>query len=282
MLQRLQASRRAALTDLARGRVGLPPRNEWETYARLARTVGKLARYQPGTFRFPWGTFRFVDGPSLQYQYLEIFVEGGYDFACPEHAPLILDCGGNVGLSVVRFKQCYPRSRIVVYEADPAVAEVLQANVSALNLQDVDVRAAAVWREAGTVSFEAEGADGGRVGAGAGRTVPALRLADEISDPVALLKLDIEGAEFAVLQDLCESGGMRQVQRVVCEVHSRPYTDEKVEDLLAALRSSGFTVGFQHARSAPDLTGTRVLTPFPAVPDGKSLLHLYAWRAGGV
>jgi FkbM family methyltransferase len=279
-LERLRQSRRVAqLSDYARGRFGLPPRGELESYARLSRTVGNAPRYQPGLFEFPFGPFRYLDGPSLQFQYLEIFVERGYDFECAEEAPLIVDCGGNVGLSVVRFKQQYPRSRVVVFEADPAVAEVLKANVTVLHLQGVEVRAEAVWHQAGAVPFLSDGADSGRVADGA-RQVPAARLADEITEPVALLKMDIEGAEYAVLRDLCESGKIQQVRRLICEVHSRADGGDDLPGLLSALQRSGFLVSFSHARSAPDLPGRAVPTPFSALPDGKCLLHLYAWQAG--
>ena len=91
--------------------LGVPPRDEKETFARLSWNVRRQPRYTDGHFQFPFGDLRYVDALVLKYQYREIFIQRGYDFACSHDSPLILDCGGNIGLSVVWFKQRYPQSR---------------------------------------------------------------------------------------------------------------------------------------------------------------------------
>jgi FkbM family methyltransferase len=221
-----------------------------------------------------------VDASVLRYQYREIFIERGYDFACSHSSPLIVDCGGNIGLSVVWFKQRYPQSRVTVFEADPSIAAVLASNINVLQLKDVEIVQAAVWNQTGTVSFAAGGADAGRIHDRAGhREVRSIRLADFITEPVDLLKLDIEGAEYSVVSDLYGTGKIRLVNRLICEIHSRPEDRDQIAALLSALVESGFKISFNHARSAPDLRGDAEPTPFAAVPDGKCLLHLYAWRS---
>jgi len=54
-------------------------------------------------------------------------------------APLIFDCGANIGLATLYFKNLYLGARIVAFEADPETAAVLRENVSANHLQDVSV-----------------------------------------------------------------------------------------------------------------------------------------------
>ena len=112
--------------------MGVPPRDEKETFARLSWNVRRQPRYTDGHFQFPFGDLRYVDALVLKYQYREIFIGRGYDFACSHDSPLILDCGGNIGLSVVWFKQRYPKSRVMVFEADPSIAEVLKSNMAVL------------------------------------------------------------------------------------------------------------------------------------------------------
>ena len=125
----------------------------------------------------------------------------------------------------------------------------------------------------------AEGSDGGRVHEEpTSCQVRAIRLADRITEPVDLLKVDIEGAEYEVLPDLCETGRMQFVNRVVCEMHVRAGYHEKLGEVLSALAQSGLQTSINFARSAADLPGNAEPTPFPAVPDGKCLLHIYAWR----
>ncbi|PYP86067.1 MAG: hypothetical protein DMF61_14630 [Blastocatellia bacterium AA13] len=263
----------------ARHTFGLKPRSERETDVRLARFTAREQRYRPGRFSFPFGPISYVDGPSLRYQFQEIFVQKCYDFNTAETAPVIIDCGGNVGMSVIRFKQLYPEATVTVIEADPEIAAVLRRNISSLNLTHVSVINAAAWNRDGEVSFNAEHADGGRVDESqSSNRVMAIRLADLINEPVDMLKMDIEGAEYSVIRDLCQSGKVGLVRRLACEIHGRDDKNDRLGDLLSILTAAGLRLTFNFARSAPDMPGNDVPTPFSAVPDGKYLLHLYAWR----
>jgi FkbM family methyltransferase len=263
----------------ARHLIGAPPRDAKETLARLSWIARRQPRYTAGHFQFSFGDLRYRDALVLKYQYREIFVERDYDFVCSHDAPVILDCGGHIGLSVIWFKQRYPQSRVTVFEADPTTAEVLASNTNVVKLKDVEIIQAAVWNQSGIVSFANDGADAGRIDNRAGQQeVRSVRLADFIREPVDLLKLDIEGAEYSVVSDLSESGKIQLVRRLICEIHSRPEDRDQIAALLSALVQSGFKISFNHARSAPDLRGDAEPTPFVAVPDGKCLLHLYAWR----
>jgi FkbM family methyltransferase len=264
----------------AKNLIGIAPRDERETFARLSWNVGRQPRHTDGHFQFPFGDLRYVDALVLKYQYREIFIQRGYDFACSHDSPLILDCGGNIGLSVVWFKQRYPKSRVTVFEADPSIAEIPTSNMAALKLRNVEIVQAAVWNQTGTVAFAADGPDAGRIKVRDGhREVRSVRLADFVTDPVDLLKLDIEGAEYSVVSDLYVTGKLHLVNRLICEIHSRPEERHQIADLLSALVEGGFKFSFNHARSAPDLCGDAEVTPFASVPDGKCLLHLYAWRS---
>ena len=246
---------------------------------RLRRLARSLPRRSPGEFAFPFGRVAYVDAASLRSQYAELFVQQQYDFECGHEAPFIIDCGGNIGMSVIRFKQRYPKSTIVTFEADPAIAAVLAKNVSNFGLTDVTVVNAAAWIASGSVSFAIDGADSGRlVGSGDGELISAVRLADYVDRPVDLLKMDIEGAEFDVLADLSESGALGKVERLIVEVHCGKAGWHRVAELIDALQRNAFVLCIQYACCAPHLHLERIPSPFSAVPDGKCLLHLYAWR----
>jgi len=248
-------------------------------YTRLIWRSTRLPRYTPGVLRFPFGMLRYVDAPSLRSQYQEIFLEREYDFSSTEPAPLILDCGANIGLSAIRFKQQHPRSHVVAFEADPAIAAVLHDNLTRLGFADVAIVRAAVWDRNGTVSFAADRADGGRMTEQAtGQHVRATRLADYINRSVALLKIDIEGAEYDVLRDLCASEKIAYVQRIMCEFHGSADSAQQMGELLSLLHRYGFRYTFTYARAAPDLPGAPEPTPFVPLHDGKYLLRMYAWQ----
>ena len=70
-------------------------------------------RRVPGAFRFPFGPVRYMDAGVMLSLYREIFLDRGYEVAGLGDAPVILDCGGNIGMSVIWFKQRYPRARII-------------------------------------------------------------------------------------------------------------------------------------------------------------------------
>lgn len=250
------------------------------TYARLIATVAQQPRYTPGSFSFPFGTVQYVDGASLCGQYLELFVQREYDFVCTHTAPRIFDCGANVGMSVIAFKQRYPHSHITAFEADPTIAATLRTNLENLNLMaGVTVVQAAVWDRQGNVSFAANRADSGRISDQTDAfSVPSVRLTDYITEPVDLLKLDIEGAEYAVLHDLCNTGKIAHVQRIICEFHGWSSINNQTGRVLDALSQAGFMLTFTYARSASDLPGNAEPTPFPSVRDGKYLLRVYAWK----
>lgn len=260
----------------ARHALGRPPRSDREAVAQLARLAARRPRHLAGEVKLPFGGLHFVDALSLRWQYEEIVVDGRYDFTSTSPSPRIVDCGANVGLSVHRFKSLYPASTVVALEADASIAEVLRENVRRLGHQDVKVVAAAAWTEDGFVGFRKDGGDSGRIDPSAA-PVPAVRLASLIDRPVDLLKMDIEGAEFAVVRDLAGSGALGRVRRLICEVHASS-DNGCLQELLALLRGSGMLCSVGAARSAPDLPGRAEPTPFTAQVDGRYLLQLYAWR----
>lgn len=260
----------------------LTPTSDQEAYYRLCLLSSSMPRYQPGTIFLPFGWLHFVDALSLQYQFLEIFLQRSYDFEAERSDPLVFDCGGNIGLSVIWFKLRYPQSRIVVFEADPAIAEVLEDNLDRLGFKEgIKVVHAAVWTKNGKIRFFSNGTDSGTVDRQKGdKLVDAVRLADLITEHVDLLKLDVEGAEYEVIRDLCETGKIKLVHRMICEIHGRSRGDQmRLAKMLSALTNHDFDFTFNHARCAPDLPGEAKPTPFSAAPDGKFLLHLYAWQA---
>jgi len=244
------------------------------------RLLDPVKREASGTFLFPWGRFEYLSAGNLLAQYREIFVLQQYAFECEKIAPVIVDCGGNVGMSAVWFKQRYPRSTVFVYEADPLIAQILTRNVTRLGLSDVIVKPFGVWTSSGTMGFQRRGPDAGSLANNAECLVNTVRLADCLPEHVDLLKMDIEGGEFEVLRDLHESSALMRVKRLVLECHVTEEVTDAFIHLLAMLRESGmsFVIGSAHPKRR--LGDHAILTPFSGVQGGQFLLELYAWRAG--
>lgn len=250
-------------------------------YARLYVKAMASKSHTVGQFSFPFGVVRYVDIQSLPFIYHEIFVDRVYSTLGLGDRPNILDCGGNIGLSTVAFKQQYPGATITVFEADPRIAGFLDDNVRGLGYADVTVVHAAVTSSPGTAAFLEDGAIGGRItGEVSKGTVPitTVRLSDYIRAPVDLLKLDIEGAEFEVVDDLCATGKISLVRNLVCEVHGTGAVPDPVPRLWASLSQAGFLVSANEAFGIDEKTDHRSKPPFLLLPSAHFRMLLYAWR----
>lgn len=213
------------------------------TFLRLLYRYGQQPRFQPQQAVQCNGLrLQLVDGPSFVWQYQEIFRDEIYRFPPGDAGRelLIYDCGANIGCSALWFFRHYANARIVAFEADAEVFACLQHNILANGAADrVLCRQQAVWVHDDGVNFAADGADGGSI-AGGGRPVPSVRLARllQAEQHVDLLKLDIEGAETAVIVD-CASV-LDRVQHLFIEYHARPGSPQTLAELLQVLQQQGF------------------------------------------
>ncbi len=216
-----------------------------------------------------------VDGKSVVYQFKDIFVDQIYRFDAGTLAPLILDCGANVGLSCLYFKQLYPRAKIVAFEADRKIVRHLETNLAKNDAADVRVLHKACWVHDKGVQFEADGADGGHItqGQAGPDSIPSIRLRDMIAKmpSISLLKMDIEGAETEVLLDCRDV--LSRVEHLFFEFHSREHQPQRLDELLTLLQDAGYRYCIQDIvpRSSPFVHRT-------LHGDFDMLLNVFAYR----
>ncbi len=274
--------RRARRTAGAIRRRLFPPPElaAWQRARHLAETV---PRFTPGTIRMMEYDIQYSDLMSFCPQWQDIFVKRALDFHTSSPAPRVLDCGANVGLASLFFKRRYPQARVTAYEADPALFSMLDRNLKTNGAGDVQTVHAALWTSTGHLTFQCEGSDSGMIAilpgavAGESRTVPSLRLRDIIAaGPVDLLKLDIEGAEDAVLAD-CEPV-LDRVRAIVMDLHEFDPAVRIEPRVLARLTRLGFTYAVDDFVAQPwrqPVAGAD--SPFP----GRALIWsmtVRAWR----
>jgi FkbM family methyltransferase len=245
-----------------------------EILASLAQTIESYPRRVPGELSLEGRPLRYADLRSFYYQCRQVFAERLYDFE-PGAAPSrILDCGAHIGIASLFFASRFPGVAIEAFEADPVIAQMAAANLAAFGFNNVKVEAKAVWINNSEVLFSSSSDDAGFAGSGS-NAVPAVRLRDLVlAAPVDLLKLDIEGGEFAVLAD-CENS-LSQVKRIVVEVHQ--LRDEgQVGSLLSILERAGFRYTFTDLHSATWMP-TGHAPPFSACKSDRYIFTVYAWR----
>jgi FkbM family methyltransferase len=256
----------------------MSPSSGHEVMASLRALQRRLGPASQGVFRFAWGDLEYTKLGAVIAQFEEIFVQRQYAFSSKTTSPVIVDCGGNIGLSAIWFKQAYPDSRLTVYEADPRLHNMLQRNLQRAGVTDIAVHHRAVWTEDTWVSFDDAGDDAGRIDSTGRLKVPAIDLVHELPARVDLLKMDIEGSEYVVLDRLCQTGAIDRVARLVCEFH---VTRERTGDLLSTLgrlKEAGMELSMTaHLTS---WTGSaRLASPFHVVDQNNVFMIVYAWHA---
>lgn len=227
--------------------------------------------------RLPWGNVEYGTLDVLVPQLEELFVRRLYSLRSYRAAPVIVDCGGNIGLSAIWFKQAYPDAKLTVYEADPSLAAVLDRNAKRAGFDDILVKNRAVWTASGEVQFAVTGSDTGKIVADGTTRVLAIDLATELPETVDLLKMDIEGAEFPVLRHLCHTRAIERVRNLVCELHvTRERTDDLI-DILRMLRVEGMELSMT-AGVGPWIGLAERSAPFETIDRSNVFMILYAWR----
>jgi FkbM family methyltransferase len=232
----------------------------------------------------PCGPYRvrINDGPNFYMLCKDLFVRKLYHFEAATAEPRILDCGGNIGMSVLYFKQVYPGSRIVVFEPDPAIFPYLDDNVRHNQLDGVEVKHAALGKTEGTLAFYSDGlygsclAEHAPAGIPNGWTrydVPCVRLSTYLNEPVDMLKMNIEGAERDVINEC--AGVLRNVREIVIEYHHLPGLPRTLHEILSTLHEQGFEYLINDFDSE---TNPGVKAPFELTPESRYFLLIYARR----
>jgi FkbM family methyltransferase len=201
-----------------------------------------LPRYQPTTTTLLGKEIEIVDACSFLGGYYEIFEKKIYQFKAACEQPLIVDCGANIGLSVFFFKTLYPDSKIIAFEPDPQIFNVLQTNIFKLGLTNVELHQKAVWIEEKFIKFCVEGGYSGRIPKPGDENnmvqVKTARLKDLLYSQIDFLKIDIEGAETEVIRDCQEQ--LVNVDHLFIEYHSHQQEKQSLHELLTIVHDAGF------------------------------------------
>jgi len=200
--------------------------------------ISKLGRLKIGETNLIHPNFRFADSESFIYQFNEIFRNDVLNFKTNETNPIILDCGSNIGVSICYFKSIFPSSKIIAFEPDSAIFSILEHNTHNFDRANLSIHNKAVWTEETNLSFQPDGADGGRLLNKGEQSVITIRLSDYLQTKVNMLKIDIEGAEKFVLPSIAEN--LKNVEHLFLELHIKEEEPELLENTCRLLREQRF------------------------------------------
>jgi FkbM family methyltransferase len=179
---------------------------------------------------------------SFLFQHQEIFADEFYYFETQEKQPVILDCGANIGMSVLYFKELYPAAHVIAFEAEPSIAALLRNNLNSNAIQGVEIIDKAVWINEEGILFGSEDADSSSIYSEnkAQNRVPSVRLRNYLAahQQIDFLKIDIEGAEIEVLEDCRDALG--HVKNLFVEFHSYIGHPQSLASVIKIFEENGF------------------------------------------
>ena len=199
--------------------------------------------FTKGQVDFFGKAFLFSHGPSFIHSVEELFEEEVYKFTADVENPYIIDCGANIGLSVIYFKKLFPKSKIIAFEPDENIFKLLEENILNNDFRDVILKKQAVWTEDTTLNFFSEGALAGSTVVDFGNknnviNVNAIDLKKYLSKPVDFLKIDIEGAENRLIFNI--EPVLKNVKNLFLEYHGILNEPQNLGEILNLLKRCGF------------------------------------------
>lgn len=181
----------------------------------------------------------------------EIFKDEIYNFHSDNNSPVILDCGSNIGLSLIYFKLKYPKSIIYAFEPDPAIFNVLKNNVAFHNFSDVTIFNKAVSDNNGTMTFFVCNKKTGYIPVGSiyKNTYATDEILVESIDigefifklnKIDFCKIDIEGGESLMLNSMIHSDSITNISNFIVEYHKWVNQTYKLNDFIETFKNHGF------------------------------------------
>ncbi len=209
---------------------------------------GEEARFFAGNY----GQWRYIRGFSDESGVNEGRILGMLmDVLGP--GDTVYDVGANIGIhSVFLAKRVGPSGRVISFEPDPAIADILEGHVRLNGLDNVTVVRMAlgareylgelfVDRKIGMGSTSLVPAEG-KSHSGTARVVRGDGIVAELGLPAPrAIKIDVEGYEIAALEGLRETLRDPGCLYLCCEIHPTLLPDKRTEsDVLRMIEDAGF------------------------------------------
>jgi len=238
-----------------------------EAHQQIITRFGYNNDSGPGQMNVLGWDIEYVCGPALANFIDALLIRRLNDFFPDNTSPTIIDCGANIGFSVLNYQRQFPDAHIIAFEPDPDFLPVLRRNLSRNGAENVVVVEAAVWVEDGESQWYCEGIDGSQLisndqGEQKSVTVRTMDFANFLSLPVDLVKLDIEGSEYRVVNRLFSQGKLGLIKNMIIECHIDQSTISLFGKMLEELHQAGFQVGINSMGRWVDLIRQPEILPY--------------------
>ncbi|MFC2080839.1 FkbM family methyltransferase [Bacteroidota bacterium] len=238
--------------------------------------IQRIKRFSFGqTSKLFTNSVYFADSLSFIWQYNEIFQEEIYKFKNINPNPVIIDCGANIGLSIIFFKINYPNSHVIAFEPNPKIFKICEKNIASFGIENVELYNFALANREDKLLLNCEDADGSFLTENISIdtvTVKSVRLSNYINTKIELLKIDIEGAEYQVIKEV--ESKLELVSNIFIEYHSRFDKNQELHLILDILSKQGYRYY---------ITGTGIINSSPFIKrdlynNYDNFLNIHAYR----
>ncbi|MFI5250965.1 MAG: FkbM family methyltransferase [Bacteroidota bacterium] len=158
----------------------------------------------------------------------QVFWHREYEFNLGFEPKVIIDCGANIGLASVFFKNKYPKAKIIAVEPEGSNANLLNRNTKPYN--DIQCITAGIWNKPAHLSVSDEQGLGHwgytvkEVPEGTPAAIKAVTIDTIMREfnltEIDLLKIDIEGSEKELFDSNYESW-LPKTKVIMIELHDR-------------------------------------------------------------
>ena len=194
--------------------------------------------------------FDYTDYYNFWFLFHEIFLSQDYHFTSETGSPYILDCGSNIGSSILYFKKIFPQAIIDGFEPFDQAFHVLKRNIDANRLQDVTVHKLALsgcneprhlFYDPSNPGSSVRSLSPERFEDATSVAVETTTLSRYIDRTVDFLKMDIEGSEIDVMMELHDAKKLPLIRKAAIEYHHHFEKDRDcLSDLLHVLEMNHF------------------------------------------
>lgn len=204
----------------------------------------------------------FYSASELLHGFKEIFIDKIYKQPLVEN-PYIIDCGANIGMSVIYMKQQFPLAEIIAFEPDETNFSLLNKNINSFGYSNVLLYKEAIWNENTTLQFSNESSMGSKIEMDTTSNtiaVKAVRLKDFLNRQVDFLKIDIEGAENVVIKDIADN--LHFVKNMFLEYHGTFDQNKELVKMINIISDAGFNFYIKEAASIYETPFYRTRNPY--------------------
>ncbi len=189
------------------------------------------------------------DYTTLLFLFREIFLTKDYLFSSNNAEPKIIDCGANIGMSVFFLKYISPKAFITAFEPNPSAFELLKLNVESNQLQNVTLINKAVSDKKESIDFYVNEDKGTLLasvrsdrGGNKKISIETELLSDLLTQATNLIKIDVEGAEWSILEDFKNHASLiKNVNQIIMEYHHKINNEaSRLTKFLSFFEEQGF------------------------------------------